>query len=90
MVGRVLRDPQQFNFLWVDNFPLFEVDEDGGGTLLSSHHCFTAPKPGDEAHLATDPLKVRRTVGPADMPVSFGAAPLPAARARLSTHALII
>ena len=30
LVGRGLRDPQQFNFLWVDNFPLFEVDEDGG------------------------------------------------------------
>ena len=58
-----LRDPSEFNFLWVDDFPLFEPPEDdsidSSGALESTHHVFTAPKPGDEHFLYTDPTKVR-------------------------------
>eukprot|EP00040_Diaphanoeca_grandis_P010606 m.54376 g.54376 ORF g.54376 m.54376 type:complete len:673 (-) comp21902_c0_seq2:492-2510(-) len=56
--GVQLRDPSIFNFLWVDDFPLFEIDEETGG-IASTHHVFTAPVPGDEGLLATDPLRVR-------------------------------
>eukprot|EP00729_Bicosta_minor_P017456 gene17456-33911_t len=58
-----LRNPSEFNFLWVDDFPLFEPPEDdsidSSGALESTHHVFTAPKPGDEHFLYTDPTKVR-------------------------------
>jgi aspartyl-tRNA synthetase len=40
--------------LWVVDFPMFEYDE-GEKRWNAMHHPFTAPKDGDEAHLATDP-----------------------------------
>ncbi|XP_050518649.1 aspartate--tRNA ligase, mitochondrial [Diabrotica virgifera virgifera] len=45
------------HFLWVVDFPLFEISEEG--TLKSAHHPFTAPHPDDLSLLKSDPLKVR-------------------------------
>ncbi|KAI8321840.1 aspartyl-tRNA synthetase [Martensiomyces pterosporus] len=50
----------KYNFLWVEDFPLFtcEVD-DAHGQLSATHHPFTAPIPEDIPLLYTDPEKVR-------------------------------
>ena len=48
----------QFNFLWVTDFPMFERDDDNG-RLVACHHPFTAPRPDDIDILATDPEKAR-------------------------------
>jgi aspartyl-tRNA synthetase len=45
-----------WNFLWVTDFPMFELDE--AGELTSSHHPFTSPKPEEIDRLETDPLSV--------------------------------
>lgn len=46
------------HFLWVVDFPLFEVSE-SDGRLQSAHHPFTAPHPDDLHLLQNDPLKVK-------------------------------
>ncbi|KAJ8920920.1 hypothetical protein NQ315_015713 [Exocentrus adspersus] len=46
------------HFLWITDFPLFEVSEETG-RLQSAHHPFTAPHQDDLHLLQTDPLKVR-------------------------------
>jgi len=48
----------QYNLLWVVDFPLFEYDATGK-QLTSVHHPFTAPLPEDEDRLETEPLTVR-------------------------------
>jgi aspartyl-tRNA synthetase len=53
-----LRDPGAFAFCWVVGFPLFERDAETGA-LAPTHHPFTAPAPGQEALLETDPLAMR-------------------------------
>jgi len=45
-----------WNFLWVTDFPVFELDE--AGELTSSHHPFTSPRPEEIDRLETDPLSV--------------------------------
>jgi aspartyl-tRNA synthetase len=50
-----LRDFAQFAFCWVVGFPLFEKDAETG-EVFPTHHPFTAPLPGQEALLDTDPL----------------------------------
>lgn len=45
------------HFLWVIDFPLFEISEETG-YLQSAHHPFTAPHSEDLHLLKTDPLKV--------------------------------
>jgi aspartyl-tRNA synthetase len=47
----------RWDSLWVVEFPLFETDEEGN--LVSSHHPFTMPHPGDLERLESDPLSVR-------------------------------
>jgi len=53
-----LRDPKHFAFCWVVGFPLFERDAETGA-IAPTHHPFTAPLPGQEALLESDPLAMR-------------------------------
>ena len=55
-LGRELAlvDETRDEFLWVVDFPLFELDEETGGWTFS-HHPFTGIAPGHEALLETDP-----------------------------------
>ncbi|MBN2479442.1 MAG: aspartate--tRNA ligase [Parachlamydiales bacterium] len=46
-----------FEFLWVDNFPLFEKDEEEN-RLKSMHHPFTSPIEQDLKKLDKDPISV--------------------------------
>jgi len=43
-----------WNFLWVTDFPMFELND--AGELTSSHHPFTSPRPEAIATLETAPL----------------------------------
>lgn len=44
----------QFNFLWVTDFPLFEYSEEEK-RYVACHHPFTSPAPGHLEKLASDP-----------------------------------
>lgn len=57
-LGRTQADPDDFRYVWVVDFPLFEgVDEEG--RLVSAHHPFTMPNEEDFDKLDSDPLSVR-------------------------------
>ena len=56
--GQVLRDPRDWKFLWVVDFPLMTHDEEEG-RYVASHHPFTAPVEEDATLLETEPKKVR-------------------------------
>jgi aspartyl-tRNA synthetase len=56
--GRLSLPTDQYNFLWVIEFPLMLWDEEEK-RYISAHHPFTAPVKEDEPLLATDPAKVR-------------------------------
>ena len=49
-----LIDPDQFNFLWVVDFPLFEYSETEG-RWMAMHHPFTMPKAEDIDKVESDP-----------------------------------
>ncbi len=49
-----LLDKDDYKFLWVTDFPVFEYDEEEG-RYMAKHHPFTAPKDQDVDKLATDP-----------------------------------
>lgn len=53
-----LRDPNNFEPLWVTDFPLFEWNEEDN-KWSSTHHPFTSPNYDDIKLLNTDPGKVR-------------------------------
>lgn len=53
-----LMDPEQYNFLWVTEFPLFEKDAETG-RFISCHHPFTSPMSEDIKTLETDPSAAR-------------------------------
>ena len=52
-----LADPNEYAFLWVTEFPMYEYNDDG--TLQAMHHPFTAYNEEDSHLLDTDPTKVR-------------------------------
>ena len=56
--GKLDIPADQFNFLWVIEFPLMLFDEDQG-RYVSAHHPFTAPVEEDSKYLESEPLKVR-------------------------------
>ncbi|HEY5584874.1 MAG TPA: aspartate--tRNA ligase [Ruminiclostridium sp.] len=51
-------NPDEFKFLWVTEFPLFEYDEDEQ-RFAAKHHPFTSPMDEDLEFLDSDPGKVR-------------------------------
>lgn len=53
-----LIDTSKFNFLWVQDFPLMELDPETG-RWVSLHHPFTCPLQEDIELLKTEPSKVR-------------------------------
>ena len=56
--GKLTIPADQFNFLWVIEFPLLGFDREQN-RWYSSHHPFTAPVADDIPLLKTDPKKVR-------------------------------
>lgn len=55
---RGLMHPNQYEFVWVTDFPLFSWNEEEG-IIESEHHPFTSPNTEDLHLLEDDPLKVR-------------------------------
>ena len=53
-----LADPDDYSFVWVTEFPLFEWDEESG-RHHAVHHPFTSALPEDLHLLDTDPTKAR-------------------------------
>jgi aspartyl-tRNA synthetase len=53
-----LYDPNEKNFSWVVEFPMFAFDKEENG-WAAMHHPFTAPRPQDRELLKTDPAKCR-------------------------------
>ncbi|MDB6109287.1 MAG: aspartyl-tRNA synthetase [Pedosphaera sp.] len=56
--GKLTIPADQFNFLWVVDFPLLSFDKEQN-RWYSSHHPFTAPVAEDIPFLTSDPKKVR-------------------------------
>lgn len=52
-----LRNPEEFAYAWVVDFPMFEKNAEGH--IGAMHHPFTRPLPEDEAKLESDPLSCR-------------------------------
>lgn len=53
-----LIDPNQFNFLWVTDFPLLEYSEEEK-RWVAMHHPFTSPKDEDLQYLNSEPGRIR-------------------------------
>ncbi len=56
--GLSLLDKNQFNFLWVTEFPLLEYSEEEE-RFVAKHHPFTMPMEEDLQYLDSDPARVR-------------------------------
>ena len=56
--GKLTLRPDQWNFLWVVDFPLMSYDEEKGA-YAATHHPFTAPVAEDAHLLESDPKAVR-------------------------------
>ena len=52
-----LANPNEYKFLWVTEFPMYEYTDDG--RLQAMHHPFTAYIEEDEKYIESEPLKVR-------------------------------
>ena len=53
-----LIDRDRFEFCWVVDFPMYELDEETGGVMFS-HNPFSMPQGGLEALETQDPLSIR-------------------------------
>ena len=53
-----MADPDQYAFVWITNFPLFEYNDEEK-RLEAMHHPFTAPRPEDLHLLETAPEQVK-------------------------------
>ena len=53
-----LLNPNQYHFLWITDFPLFEWSEEEG-RFMAMHHPFTMPMEEDWKNIDTDPGSVR-------------------------------
>ena len=53
-----LINKDEYKFLWVVDFPMFEWDEENN-RCKAVHHPFTAPKDEDIEYLFSDPARVR-------------------------------
>jgi aspartyl-tRNA synthetase len=53
-----LLDPQDFRFLWVLDFPMFEWDEEES-RWMAAHHPFTSPNDEDLGKLESNPARCR-------------------------------
>ncbi len=51
-------DDKRYEFVWVEDYPLFEKDEETGA-LKSMHHPFTAPKEDNFNLIKNNPLKIK-------------------------------
>ncbi|KAJ2571287.1 aspartate--tRNA ligase msd1 [Coemansia sp. RSA 1813] len=66
MLGKLLHDKgmmhipdDQYEFLWIEDFPLFtRLEDSADGQFSATHHPFTAPVDQDLALLYSDPAKV--------------------------------
>lgn len=56
--GKLTIRPDDWQFLWVIDFPLMTYDE-AENRYVATHHPFTAPVPDDTQYLDSDPKKVR-------------------------------
>jgi len=56
--GKLALRDDDWQFLWVVDFPLMSYDDERGG-YAATHHPFTAPVPEDAALLDSDPRAVR-------------------------------
>jgi aspartyl-tRNA synthetase len=56
--GKLSLPANQWNFLWVIDFPLMTYDEESK-RFVATHHPFTSPVPEDAGLLDTEPEKVR-------------------------------
>lgn len=54
----ILKDNDEFNFVWITEFPLLEYDEEEG-RYFAAHHPFTAPMDEDILYLESEPGRVR-------------------------------
>ncbi|MCM8710448.1 aspartate--tRNA ligase [Clostridium sp. SYSU_GA19001] len=54
----LVKDSNEFNFVWITEFPLVSYDEEEK-RYVAEHHPFTSPMDEDIQYLDTDPLKVR-------------------------------
>ncbi len=52
-----LRKENEWAYLWVEDFPMFETKDDG--TVAAQHHPFTAPHPDDADKLKSAPIECR-------------------------------
>ena len=52
-----LADPNEYKFLWVTEFPMYEYTDEG--RIQAMHHPFTAYVEEDEKYIESEPLKVR-------------------------------
>lgn len=53
-----LISPEKYNFLWVQDFPLLDWDEEEN-RWMATHHPFTSPRDEDLDLLSTDPGKIK-------------------------------